>query len=716
MTDQRPNERPNEPGGPLLTALMTLCAYHGRDAHRDTLISGLPLTDGKLTPSVFERAARRAQFSSRLLHRRLAEINTALLPAILLLQNEKVCVVTRMSLAEGKAEVIYPELDDAAVEVPLEELQQQYSGHLIYCRPDFQLERRHADFGADKKQHWFWGIIGQNRKLYRDIVLAAILINLFAVAMPLFVLNVYDRVVPNAATATLWALAAGLVTVLVADLILKSLRAWFVDLAASRADIRLSSRIMERVMAMKMQDRPPASGAFAANIQSFESVRSFIGSLTLIAIVDFPFVLLFAGIIAWINPVLVIPIAIGAVIVLIYALISQYNMHKLTEIAMQAGAQRNATLIESLGNLEAVKSFNVQGDVQAKWEDSTIFLSRNSAKMRLLSSSVTNGASFVQHFVGMSIIIVGVYLLIDGQLTQGGLIAAYLLSSRAMAPVSQAAGLLSHYHQAATSMELLENIMERPVEYEEADNKIDRPVFRGDIEFRNVSFAYPDAQEQALTDVSLKIKAGEHVAILGKNGSGKTTLEKLIMGLYQPTQGSVLIDGIDMRQLDVTQLRRNVGYVPQEISLFSGSLKHNIELTSPNEDTERLLRVIRLAGLESMIRHHPEGINMPVGERGQQLSGGQRQSVGIARALINEPPILLLDEPTASLDHTSEEQIRKHLARESAGKTLILVTHRSSLLQLAQRLVVIDRGRIVADGPKETVMEALRQGRVSGAR
>ncbi|NDY95491.1 type I secretion system permease/ATPase [Wenzhouxiangella limi] len=712
MTDHHSSET----GGPLLTALITLCAYHGRAAHRDTLISGLPLTDGKLTPSVFDRAARRAHFSSRVLARSLTEINTALLPAILLLKNDKICVISKLSLKDGLAEVIYPELDDATVEVPLEKLQKDYNGHLIYCRPNFKLEQHHADFGTDKKQHWFWGIIRQNRGLYRDVILASVLVNLFALAMILFIRNVYDRVLPNAATETLWALAAGLGIVLVASLILKLLRAWFVDLAASRADIRLSSRIMERVLAMRMQDRPEASGAFAANIQSFESVRSFIGSLTLIAIVDFPFVLLFAGIIAWINPLLVIPIVIGAVIVLSYALVLQRQMQNLTQVGMQGNAQRSGTLIESLGNLEAVKSFNVQGYVQAKWEDSTTYLTRNSAKMRLLSSAVTNGAGFVQQTVSVAVIIIGVYLLIDGQLTQGGLIAAFLLSSRAMAPISQSAGLLAHYHQAANSMQLLENIMERPVEYQDSDEKIDRPVFHGDIEFRNVSFAYPGAQQQALSDINFRITAGEHVAILGKNGSGKTTIEKLIMGLYGPTQGSVMIDGIDMRQLDVTQLRRNIGYVPQEVSLFQGSLKHNIVLTSANEDSDRLLRAIDLAGLEPMIRQHPQGINMPVGERGQQLSGGQRQSVGIARALINEPPVLVLDEPTASLDHTSEDSIKKNLAEQSQGKTLILVTHRSSLLQLVKRLIVIDRGKIVADGPKETVMEALRQGRVSGAR
>lgn len=707
--------RPVETGGPLLTALLALCLFHGREVHPDTLISGLPLTRGKLTPSVFERAAKRARFSSKVLQRSLPEINTSLLPAILLLKNDQVCVLTRLDIENNEAEVIYPELNQAAVIVPLAQVAIDYAGSVIYCRPDFQFDKQRTDFDTNKKLHWFWGVIAQNKRLYRDIILAAVVINLFAVAMPLFVMNVYDRVVPNAATATLWVLSVGLFVVLVSDLILKLMRSWFVDLAASRADIRLSSRIMERVLAMKLQDRPQASGAFASNISSFEAVRSFIGSLTIVAIADFPFVLLFAFIIGWINLYLVIPIAVGSILILIYAMISQHNMHTLSETAMQAGAQRNAGLIESIGNLEAVKSFNVQGDVQAKWEEATIFLSRNAAKVRLLSSSVSNGAGFVQQTVGLSIIIIGVYLLIDGQLTQGGLIAAYLLSSRAMAPVSQAAALLAQYHQASTAMEALDTIMQRQVEYDSGQKKVNRPIIRGDVEFRNVVFTYPNAQQPALNQVSFKIKAGEHVAILGKNGSGKSTLEKLIMGLYQPAQGSVLIDGVDMRQLDVTQLRRNIGYVPQDVSLFQGSLQHNIVLTSYNGDTERLLKVTELTGLNHMISQHPEGLNMPVGERGQQLSGGQRQSVAIARALLSDPPVLILDEPTASLDHASEEKIKRNLATQAAGKTLILITHRSSLLSLANRLIVIDQGKIVADGPKETVMEALKQGRITGA-
>lgn len=707
--------RAGETGGPLLKALLALCQFHGREVHPEALINGLPLTQGRLSPSVFARAASRARFSSRILKRALPQMNKALLPAILLLRDEKVCVLLRMDLARNQAEVIYPELEQAAVTVSLEDLARDYSGSVIYCRPDFSVEPRRADFDTNTRLHWFWGVIGQNKRLYRDIILAAVVINLFAIAMPLFVMNVYDRVVPNAATATLWVLATGLLTVLVADLILKLMRGWFVDLAASRADIRLSSRIMERVLAMQLKDRPQASGAFAANISSFESVRNFIGSLTIVSIADFPFVLLFVLIIGWINLFLVIPIIIGSLLILLYALISQHNMHALSESAMQAGAQRNAGLVESIGNLEAVKSFNVQSDVQSRWEEATIFLSRNAAKMRMVSSSVSNGAAFVQQVAGLSIIIIGVYLLIAGQLTQGGLIAAYLLSSRAMAPVSQAAALLAQYHQAATAMETLNEIMQRPAEYDDARQKLDRPIIRGDIEFRNVVFNYPEMQQPALNQVSFKIKAGEHVGILGKNGSGKSTLEKLIMGLYQPAQGSVLIDGVDMRQLDVTQLRRNIGYVPQDVSLFQGSLKHNIVLTSYNEDAERLLKVTSLTGLGAMISQHPEGIGMQVGERGQHLSGGQRQSVAIARALLNDPPVLILDEPTASLDHASEDQIKRNLEELARGKTLMLITHRSSLLALVDRLIVIDQGKIVADGPKETVMEALRQGRISGA-
>lgn len=701
---------------PLVDCLISLGKIHNRDLSRESVLAGLPLNQGELTPSIFHRAAKRAGFVSRIAKRQIVDANTALFPVILLLENDQACLLVDFDMALGQAEVIFPELSGSSTSMPIEELNQRYSGFMIYCRPEFQFDSRAPKVKVTKDKHWFWGVIAENRKLYRDVIIAAILINLFAVAMPLFVMNVYDRVVPNHATDTLWVLSAGVLIVLCADLILKLMRSWFVDLGASRADVKISASIMEKVLGMKMVDRPESTGSYAANIQSFESIRSFIGSLTLIVLVDLPFVFLFSAIIAIIHPVLVLPIVVGALIVLVYAMAAQGKMHQLSEESMRASSMRNATLIESLGSLETVKSFGVESKVQTIWEDATLYITRTSAKIRLISASITNGAQWIQNLVAIAIMVLGVYLLVEGELTQGGLIAAYLLSSRAMAPISQTAGLVAQYHNAATAMKSLDGIMEQQGERPENKNWISRPHLKGNIEFKNVSFKYPDDPRYALHNASFKIKEGEHVAILGRNGSGKTTLEKIILGLYQPETGSVLVDGVDLRQLDPSQLRRNIGYVPQDVSLFFGSLRENITISSPQAEDEQIIRAAELAGLSGFVNNHPEGFDMQVGERGQLLSGGQRQTVALARAAINDPSILLLDEPTGSLDHTSEATIMKNLAGFSQGKTMVVITHRSSLLALVDRIIVIDSGKIVADGPKEEVMEALRQGRVGSAK
>ena len=702
-------------GGPLLQSLLILCRHHRRLVHPDALLSGLPLTQGLLTPALFDRAARRAQFSSRMARVPLLQLNHALLPAIALLHSNQSCVITTIDEQSGTAEVIYPDLPDAITQISLTELQQQYSGYTLYARPEYQQRQDDNPFSLPRDGHWFWSVIRQNRSLYRDIILAAVVINIFAIATPMFVMNVYDRVVPNNAFSTLWMLAIGMLILLCADLTLKLLRSWFVDLAASRTDIRLSSRLLDQALSMQLQHRPASTGSLAASLQSFESVRAFVSSLTLTALADLPFLLLFIVIITLISWPLVIPILLGSAAILLYALISQHNMRTLARQGLEAGAERNAILLEGLGNIETVKSFNLQSNIQSRWENLTIILSHNAARMRLLSASVSQGAAWIQQAVGISILIIGVYQLSQGDLTQGGLIAAYLLSSRALAPVSQAAALLAQFHQASTAMEALDKLMELPPETGNQATQVNRPVLRGDIEFNKVSFAYPNSDLLALNQVSLKIRAGEHVAILGKNGSGKSTLEKLILGLYQPKEGSILIDGVDLRQLDPAQLRRNIGYVPQDVALLQGTLRQNITPDHNRHTDDEVLAITGMVGLTPMIHQHPQGLALPVGERGHQLSGGQKQAVALARALINDPPLLILDEPTASLDHASEEQIKKVLAEKAAGKTLLLITHRSSLLALAQRLIVIDQGKIVADGPKDIVMEALRQGRIAGA-
>ncbi len=697
---------------------MIIARAHQLTATREMLLAGLPLESFGLTPSLFARAAARAGLTSKIVQRSLEQLNPALFPVVLLLNNNTPCVLA--ALDENHARVIFPELGDAVVTLSRAELAAQYAGRAIYARPAEPYTARAADIGKNTGRlhqhgHWFWGVIAQHKYLYRDVLLTALLINFFALISPLFVMNVYDRVVPNHATDTLWVLSIGMLIAISADLVLRMMRAWFVDLAASRVDVTLSAAIMERVLGMKLSERPASVGSFAAGMQSFESVRSFISSATLLALVDLPFVLLFMLVVLLISWPLIFPIVAGVVLVMMYTAAVQHKMHLLSENSMQASAQRNATLVESLANLETLKTLGAEGRIQAIWEKATLLVSHIGVKMRLLSGSVGNSTAWIQQAVSVVIIIVGVYQIINGDLSQGGLIAVYMLASRIMAPVGQTAGLIMQYHSAATALTALDQIMDKPVERPLDKQWISRPRLQGDIEFRKVAFKYPQDEREVLRDVSFKINAGERVAILGRNGSGKTTLEKLISGLYEPTAGTVLLDGIDIRQLDPAELRRNLGYVAQDVNLFFGSLRDNIALGASHASDEQILEAVRLSGLTEFVNQHPLGLAMPVGEHGQLLSGGQRQAVSIARALLSDPPVLLMDEPTGSMDHTSEEEFKRNLLHYAAHKTLIVITHRTSLLELVNRIIVIDNGKIVADGPKEQVVEALRQGRIGRA-
>ncbi|GEK49149.1 type I secretion system permease/ATPase [Bisbaumannia pacifica] len=705
-------------GGDLAECLRVVARAHDHEVVTEALVAGLPLENGELTPGVFPRAARRAGLAARQTRCALVRLNPSLFPVILLLEPHRACVLVSLDVAARRAEVIFPELGEAATAIGLDELEARYSGRAFYARPSFRFDVRGPEIKRLRARHWFWGVIAENRRLYRDVLVGSVLINLFAVAMPLFVLNVYDRVVPNQATETLWALGIGVLVVLCFDLALRLMRSAFVDLAASRADVKVSSHIMERVLGMRMEARPASTGSFAATLHSFEAVRGFIGSATVVALVDLPFVLLFAGIIAIIGVPLVIPIVVGALFVLLYALAAQSRMHELSETTWRVSAQRNASLVESVANLETVKALRAEGRTQGVWEKTTAFLSRTSAQLRLLSGSVSSIALWAQHTVAVAVIIIGVYLIIAGELSQGGLIAAYLLSSRAMAPISQAAALLAQYHQSATALAGLDQVMAKPQEREAGRHLISRPVIRGEIAFDKVSFRYPEEAQDALRDVSLKITAGEKVALLGRIGSGKSTLDKLILGLYQPTAGAVSVDGVDIRQWDPMDLRRHIGYVPQDISLFFGSLRDNIIAGAGSEgiSDETLQQALEVAGLTELVNRHPLGLDMPVGERGESLSGGQRQSVAIARALVLDPTILLLDEPTSAMDHASEEAFKARLAALAEHKTLIVVTHRTSLLALVERIIVVDAGKVVADGPKEKVVTALRSGQIGRAR
>ena len=466
---------------------------------------------------------------------------------------------------------------------------------------------------------------------------------------------------------------------------------------------------------MRMEQRPVSAGSFASNLRAFESVRDFIGSATVVAFIDLPFALIFILAIGWISWPMLIPLVVGAAIMLIYALAVQGRMHELAETTYRAGAQRNATLIEGLVGFETLKALGAESAIQYKWEKSAALLARVGAQLRLLSSTASNTSAFVQQLITLAIVIIGVYVIAERDLTMGGLIACTMLASRAMAPVGQVAGLLVQYHTAATALTSLNEMMLRDVERPGDTTFISRGNLKGAIDFRDVSFSYPGQSTPSLRNLSFSIKPGEKVAILGRIGSGKTTLEKLILGLYRPTEGAVLVDGIDLRQLDPAELRRQVGYVQQDVMLFYGSLRDNIMMGAPLAEDADIVKAAEIGGIIGLVNQHPQGFDMVVGERGESLSGGQRQGVAIARAVINDPPILLLDEPTSSMDHSSEEDIKRRLTEFARGKTVLLISHRTSLLDLADRIIVMDGGRIVADGPKDQVVTALRQGRIGKA-
>jgi ATP-binding cassette subfamily C protein LapB len=698
-----------------LDCLVELTLIHGRPSTRAALVAGLPLEKGSLTPSLFARAALRAGLSAKLSRRSLVHIDEVLLPAVLLLKGEEACVLMGWDESGENARLLFPETGQGSVLLSRQGLEERYTGVAIFARPHFRFDKRTPQVGEVRLKHWFWGALADQWPVYRDVLAAALLINVIALAMPLFSMNVYDRVVPNRAMETLWVLALGVLLMLGVDMMLRSLRGYFIDLASARIDMELSAKIMERVLGVRMESRPGAVGAFSSNLRSFESVRDFITSASVTAFIDLPFAFLFIlviGLIAW---QLVLPVLLAIVFVVIYAYILQHKMHELSETTYRAGALRNATLIESLTALETIKTQGAESVMQSKWEKSVAFVSRVNNKMRFLSAAATNGAMEIQQVINIVVVVAGVYLIGDGRLTMGGLIACTMLTSRAVAPLGQMVGLLMQYHNAKVSLTSLEAVMSNPVERPDDASFVHRPDLKGNIEFRDVEFSYPNSSMTALKGFSCKISVGEKIVVIGRIGSGKTTLQKLLLGLYLPTGGAVLVDGVDIRQLDPADLRRNIGYVAQDVTLFYGSLRDNISIGAPYADDAAIVAAAEAAGLTEFVNRHPDGFDMMIGERGESLSGGQRQGVAIARAFLMDPPILLLDEPTSAMDFSSEQQFKERLKVAAAHKTVIIVTHRNSLLDLATRVIVVDDGKIVADGPRDQVIQALQSGRIGRA-
>lgn len=698
---------------PLAACLAQVARRLGQPMSAQALIMGLPIDAVGLTPALFARAAERAGLTARTIGIGLERFPKLSLPAVLLLKNRNACVL--VARGEKEARIVTAEGIEKTVSVA--ELAKDYEGTAIAVSRAVRFE---AGTGSERilaTHHWFWGTLARAWPLYGEVAAASVLVNIFTVLSPIFFMNVYDRVVPNKAFETFWVLALGMVVMYLFDFGLKQLRGWFIDVAGRRADMALSSALFEQVMARRLDAGHESVGMLANNVREFESLREFFTSATMTTLIDLPFVLLFIAVIAMVGgwPMAAVPlVAIPIVVAMGVAL--QVPLRDRIRRVFRASEAKHAILIETLGSIEAVKALGAASQMQRKWEEVVDYVAKESLGTRFLSSLAVNFSAWVQMMVGIGTLAVGVYLVGENHLTTGGLIACTIIAGRALAPLSTVASLLTRYYQSMSALAALNRIMDAPRERPRDRSFVHRPALGGDIRFQDVAFRYPGSELDALAGVSFAIKEGDRVGIIGRIGSGKTTLAKLLVALYQPQGGSILVDGFDIRAIDPVDLRRAVGYLPQNITLFAGSVRDNLLVGAPGADDAAILRAASIAGLIDIVNRHPKGFDMPVGERGEALSGGQRQTVALARALITDPPILVLDEPTHAMDHSAEERLKTQMQTELSGKTIIIVTHRESLLSVINTLVVMDGGRVLAVGPKELVLKAIADGKVRTVR
>ncbi len=706
----------------LLDTLVTYTKVYSRPFSKESLIHDLPIEKGQENPelfsinnskSLFSRAAKNAGLKTKFVKKSIDSISVLQLPIILMMNNNTSCIVDSFSDDYSKIKII-EQIDDEIVEqwFDTKKIEDNYLGFAVLVKKSFNIfHTKKEETRPYNIQHWFWDTLKISKKIYIEVIFASLLVNLFVLATPLFTMNVYDRVIPNNAVETLWFFAGGIIIVYALDIFLKLTRSYFLEIAAKKSDVIISSLIFEKVLGLKLEQIPKPIGSFANNLKNFDVIRSFLTNATLVAFIDLPFAIIFLLVIYYIGGPLMVLIPL-TVIILILAMSFglkypiQTNIKAINELV----SKKNAILIEVLNNIETLKSLGGTNNIRWNWEESNGKIAKVGLKSRMFSSFIPSFTSFLIQLNTIGIVILGVYLIKDFELTMGGLIAVVILSSRAVAPMGQAAGLITNYEDAANAYKILNDLMHKEDERPKANNFVTRDEFAGKIEFRNVTFIYPGTDVEVLKDVSFIINPGEHVAILGKIGSGKSSIIKLILKLYEPTSGSILIDDIDISQLDPADIRRNMGYVSQHVSLLNGTLKDNITHRASYVNDDMMLKAAQIACVDNFANSHPRGYDMVIGENGEGLSGGQIQSVGIARACLFDYKINLMDEPTSSMDRQTEVKIIRNLKNHMKNKSLILITQKMNVLSMVDKIIVIADKTVYLQGNKDAVMKALSSG------
>ncbi|MGF1685387.1 type I secretion system permease/ATPase [Photobacterium japonica] len=691
----------------LTDAVRLVTAYFNLAYSHELLVSGIPMPDGVFHYSQLPPAVKNLGLEAKLVPFNVDALIQLASPFIVINDN-KGMVITQINKTEATCLTSHGQITMSVA--ALSQMTQQ-DVVVLKALPVIEERARVSDKPA-LTEHWFWGPILSAKRIYIDVFVASILINLFALATPLFTMNVYDRVVPNLAFDSLWVLAIGAVIVFVFDLILKLMRNWFVDLAGKKTDILMSADIYARTLGMKLKHRPESVGVYSRHLNEFESVRSFLASSTITALIDLPFAVFMLIVLTMIaGPLVIVPI-VAMLIVALASFLVQAPLNRTIDESNQLSAQKNANLYESLHGIETVKLHGGEGQYQFKWEQSVGHMATWGNKTRWLSSAVLTFAGFAQQLVSVGLIVFGVYLLADNAISMGAIIASVMLSGRCLQPMLQLAGLATRYSQVITSYQQLNDIMATPQEQEPQRRYLHAEQLNGNVAFRNVSFRYDDDAPNILSNVSFSIAKGEKVAIIGRIGAGKTTVEKLLLNLYQPSKGMILLDDINIAQYNPSFVRKQIGVVPQDINLFYGSIRENIMLGEPAISASAVQRAAEMAGVTEFTRNDAEGLDRQVGEGGRYLSGGQRQSIALARAFLRTSSLYVLDEPTSQMDSRTENHVKQQLLGLADDQTLLLVTHKTSMLDVVNRVIVLDQGRVVLDGPRQQVLEALSEGRV----
>lgn len=701
---------------PLVQCLSLLAKREGRSVSPAVIAAGLPAGAAAGRPSVILRAAKAVGIEAGIVSRPdLGQISSLTLPCVLILQNNGACILS--ALDENSATVIFPERGSMERRVTRGALEKEYIGYAVFVKIAAELDARASKIRLVEHSRWFWGTLAGFLPIYKHVFGASLIVNLLTLAAPLFFMNVYDRVVPNGINAieTLWTLGIGILIAYVFDFILRNLRSYFVDVAGRNADVIMAGKLMQHVLALRLDNKPDSTGSMANNIREFESLREFFSSTTMMTLVDLPFLILFLGIIAMIGGWVVAVPLLAIPIVLVMGFFMQLPMQHISERGFKENMQKNALLVEIINGLETVKTSMAEGRVQAIWDKVVNLSSISNANSKRMTTLSMTSTILLTQLVSVGVIVVGVYLYIDGKISMGGIIACNMLAGRSMAPLSQLAGMFARLQQSRMALKALDQLMELPTEKVAEDGYVEFGELEPSIQLEGIFFKYPNNERFALENVNMIIRPGERVGIIGSMGSGKSSLGRLCMGLYQPTEGAVRMGGVDIRQIDTTTLRSRFGYVSQDNYLFYGTVRDNIAFGTLNVDDRMILRAANIAGVTDFVRSNPAGFGMQVGERGMNLSGGQRQSVAIARALLRDPDIFIFDEPSSNMDNASENRLKQRLTSVLNGKTVILITHHLSMLDLVERLVVMEAGRILADGPKNDVLNYLRQQQLKAA-